>query len=253
MLTIALRYLLPLVMMLTGQAARAADPSVLWKIVHEQCVPNERNRHDPQPCALVAIAGGEQTGYAILKDKVGIAQFLLIPTARNSGIDDPGILAAGMPNFWDLAWQARRFTVARAGSTLPRDALSLAINSSVGRSQDQLHIHIDCVRPDVRAAIARHASEIGSSWAIFPVPLSGHRYRAMRVEQETLNDVNPFHLLAGRDPKIIAELGLHTLVVVGATFGDKEGFVVFDDVANRPAGDFASGEELQDHDCKLAR
>ena len=253
MTKITLRCLIAFAMLLAGQAAGAADPSALWKIVHNQYVPNERNRHDPQPCSMVDMAGGEDNGYAILKDRVGIAQFLLIPTARNSGIDDPRILAPDMPNFWDMAWQGRRFTEARAGSMLPRTALSLAINSSVGRSQDQFHIHIDCVRPDIQAAIADHASEIGSSWSVFPVTLSGHRYRAMRVEQETLDGINPFHLLADGDLKATAELGLHTLVVVGAAFGDKRGFVVFDNVANRLMGDFASGEELQDHDCKLAR
>ena len=36
---------------------------------------------------------------------------------------------------------------------MPRDDISLAVNSVYGRSQNQLHIHIDCVRSDVRNAL----------------------------------------------------------------------------------------------------
>ena len=233
--------------------AQAADPSALWKIVHDRCVPNLKDHGDPKPCALVDVTGGEDKGYAVLKDLVGIAQFLLIPTARNSGIDDPHSLNAGITNYWDHAWQARRFTEARLGAALPRDAVSLAINSSVGRSQDQFHIHIDCIRPDVRDAIRVHANDVKTEWKPFPIRLSGHPYRAIRIERETLDGVDPFRLLVDKDPQTAANIGLHTLVVAGAMWGKQSGFIVFDDVANRLAGDFASGEELQDHDCKIAR
>src|SRR5438874_2670182 len=57
--------------------AGAADPDALWKIVHDRCVPDAQQRGDPAPCAMVDLREGTANGYAVLKDLVGIAQFLL--------------------------------------------------------------------------------------------------------------------------------------------------------------------------------
>jgi CDP-diacylglycerol pyrophosphatase len=235
-------------------AARAADPSALWHIVNDRCVPNEQKDHDPSPCSLVELSDGVDKGYAILKDIVGATQFLLIPTARIGGIEAFSILDPEAPNYWDDAWRARYFVEERAQQPLPREDVSLAINSSVGRSQDQLHIHIDCIRGDVKAALRAHQSDIVGVWTPFPVPLAGHQYQAIRVDGDTLGAVNPFRLLADRDPKIAGNMGKYTLAVVGMTFtGGQPGFVVLGDHADPPAGDRASAEELQDHACAVAQ
>jgi CDP-diacylglycerol pyrophosphatase len=234
-------------------AARAADPSALWHIVNDRCVPHEQHEDDPDPCALVDLTNGVERGYAILKDRVGATQFLLIPTIRTSGIEAFSILDPDAPNYFDLAWRARYFVEERAQEPLPRDDIALAINSSFGRSQNQLHIHIDCVRGDVKVALAAHKAAIRPVWTDFPEPLAGHHYRAIRVDGDYLGSTNPFQLLAGSDPKIAANMGPHTLVVVGMTFdGGQNGFVVLDDHADPATGDRGSGEELQDHDCKVA-
>jgi CDP-diacylglycerol pyrophosphatase len=232
---------------------RAADPSALWKIVNGQCVPHEAAAHDPAPCSLVDLAQGVEKGFVVLKDINGVAQFLLIPTARISGIEDPAILAPGETNYWSPAWQGRHFVEERLHKSLPRDALSLAINSSVGRSQDQLHIHIDCVRPNVRETLNANLDKVGSVWTPFPFLLAGHSYRSIRIDQETLDGIDPFQLLADADPAAKAEMGMHTLVVIGATFPDgRNGFVLLDDHADLLTGDRASGEMLQDHSCAVA-
>jgi CDP-diacylglycerol pyrophosphatase len=234
-------------------AANAADPSALWKIVNGQCVPQEQTERDPAPCSEVDLAQGVQKGFVVLKDIRGVAQFLLIPTARISGIEDPAILAPDATNYWDAAWQARSFVEQRLHTRLPRDAISLAINSSVSRTQNQLHIHIDCIRPDVRDALAANLNKIERVWTPFPVPLAGHTYRSIRIDHETLGAVNPFRVLADSDPPIQGDMGTHTLVLVGEAFGDNtSGFVLLDDHADLAAGDYASGEQLQDHTCALA-
>lgn len=125
--------LLGLALMPAG--ACAADPSALWKIVNGACVPHEEATHTPSPCAEVDLAQGVANGFAILKDIKGDTQFLLIPTARISGIEDPAILAPDAPNYWAHAWDARSFVEDRLHKTLPRNAVSLAINSRDGRSQ----------------------------------------------------------------------------------------------------------------------
>jgi CDP-diacylglycerol pyrophosphatase len=231
----------------------AADPSALWKIVDGKCVPHEAAAHDPSPCSAVDVAGGAEKGFAALKDMYGVAQFLLIPTARISGIEDPAILAPGATNYWNAAWQGRHFVEERLHTALPRDAVSLAINSVYGRSQNQLHIHIDCVRPDVQDALAANLDQVVDTWTVFPTPLAGHSYRSIRIDQPTLEGVDPFRVLADADPRARADMGAHTLVVIGARFRDgRDGFVLLDDHLDLAAGDFASGEQVQDHSCAIA-
>lgn len=240
--------LLALATLLAGVAH--ADPNALWQIVSQRCVPNARDHGQPSPCALVDLANG----YVILKDLVGSTQFLLIPTARVTGIEDKALLAPGAPNYFAEAWHERHFTSDAARRALRRDALSLAINSVYGRTQNQLHIHIDCVAPTVRDAIARNIAAIGDGWASFPEPLAGHRYRAHRVAGDGLAGFDPFTGVADGVPGARAAMDRETIVVVGAILpGGAPGFVVFSDAADPSAGDRGSGEELQDHSCALAR
>ena len=84
-------------------------------------------------------------GVAILKDLVGIAQMLAIPTRRITGIEDPQMLAPDAPPVFAVAWGAKTLVEARLDRALPREAVGLAINSKWARSQDQLHVHVDCM------------------------------------------------------------------------------------------------------------
>jgi len=231
----------------------AADPDALWKIVHDRCVPNTEKTGQPAPCAQIDLDGGAERGYAVLKDLVGVAQFLLIPTARLGGIESPELLASGARNYWVAAWRARDDVEDRLQRTLPRDAIGLAINSASGRSQAQLHIHVDCLREEVRAFLHAHEDEIGPGWTPPSFRLNGHPYRAMRIDGE-LRGADPFKLLADGLPGARESMGSETLVMVGASFADgRDGFYLLADRVDLLAGDRASGEELLDHDCALAR
>jgi len=231
-----------------------ADPDALWKIISEKCLPNEREYGQPAPCAVVDIDGGDVQGYVVLKDRDGDTQYLVMPTAKITGIEDPAVLAANAPNYFADAWLQRRYTIDAAKAALPRNAISLAVNSTFGRSQNQLHIHIDCVRADVRDAVQRQLASIGDKWAPLAEPLAGHRYRAVRVAGEDLDGFNPFKRLADGVPGAREAMGKQTLVVLGAELpGGGPGFVILNDEVNLPVNDRASGEELQDHNCAIAR
>jgi CDP-diacylglycerol pyrophosphatase len=236
-----------------GIGCARADPDAIWNIVHDRCVPDQQQHQDPAPCALVDLAGGEENGYAVLKDISGATQYLLIPTSRISGIGSPAILAPGATNYFAAAWRARDFVDERAGRAVPRDWMSLAINSQAAQTQNQLHIHIDCVRPDVHQALTEHAAEVGTTWAPFPVPLAGHPYRAVALRGDDLDVVNPFTLLAGADADTRADMADQTLVVIGTVDAvGQPGFVILADRRNT-AADTAAGEELQDHSsCRPA-
>jgi CDP-diacylglycerol pyrophosphatase len=225
-----------------------ADPDALWAIVHDRCVPDQEQYGDPAPCVWVNLSSGKQNGYAVLKDIAGTTQYLLIPTSRITGIESPAILAPDATNYFAAAWRARFFVEERARRSLPRDWVSLAINSEVGRSQNQLHIHIDCIRADVHEELTQHAAEISTTWAPFPVPLADHRYSAIGLNGDDLDTVNPFTLLADGIAGARTEMGLETLVVVGAVGPDgSPGFIALARHADAAAGDAATGEVLQDH------
>jgi CDP-diacylglycerol pyrophosphatase len=234
--------------------SRAADPDRLWKYVHDECVPNQQRHADPAPCALVDLKDGVGHGYAIFKDAFGDTQYLLLPTARVTGIESSDLLLPNAPNYFAAAWRERGYVEKAARRTLPRAAISLAINSELRRSQNQLHIHIDCVWSDVQAALQRNLAALGDNWALFPEPLAGHSYRARRVLAEDLDGANPFVLLADGVPYARATMGAQTLIVVGAQFANaKPGFVILDARADIGGGELIKSEELQDHSCAAAR
>jgi CDP-diacylglycerol pyrophosphatase len=190
-------------------------------------------------------------GYAILKDIQGATQLLLIPTNRVTGIEDPQVLAPASPNYWQAAWEARRLFERRAGRPVPREDVGLAVNSLYGRSQNQLHIHIDCVRPEVQSALRTNALQIGPRWSDLNVDLAGRRYRVMGVEGADLGSRDPFKLLAEGDPSARADMGRETLVVIGASFPDgKPGFVLLSDRVDVATLDQGHGEDLLDHKCQ---
>ena len=233
-------------------AACAADSDALWKIINDRCVPGQAQRGDPTPCARVDVANGIAHGTVVLKDRNGIAQYLLMPSAKIPGIESPEILAEDAPNYFAAAWEARDYMNARLPRPLSREATSLAVNSSVGRTQNQLHIHISCLRADIRDALIAQRDAVGDDWAKLPAPLRGHPYQAMRLLGEAMT-ANPFRLLADRVAGAHADMGLRTLVAVGATFADGQpGFLLLTDRADPINNDRASGEELQDHDCAVA-
>jgi CDP-diacylglycerol pyrophosphatase len=254
--------------LLFGSAAgpiRLADPNVLWKIVHGRCMAEFASTGSPSPCVSITLDGGEAHGFAVLKDIRGNTQYLLIPTAKITGIESPQLLAPGATNYMARAWDIRDLSEKRAGHPLPPEDILLAINSRRGRTQDQLHIHVDCIRPDVLAALRKAAPGIGPHWAPLPDTLQGHRYRAMWIDADRLDEENPFKLLAvslGGDPATLpTRMGRHTLALAGSPQPGRPGFVLLDGAAGTgsfrllPGLDFGPGsaEELEDHGCAVAK
>jgi CDP-diacylglycerol pyrophosphatase len=223
--------------------SRSADHDALWKIVHDQCVPDQTSHHDPGPCALVDLA----ERWAVLKDISGKTQFLLIATDRVTGIEDPQILASDAPNYWKAAWDAGRFVQQLAPSALSSDELSLAINAAEARSQSQLHIHVDCIRSDVRDAL--RAMQVGPTWT--RAMIAGQEYETRLVSMDELDHDNLFALVAAHlapDQTMDRE----TMVLVGVTSPDgKSGFEL---LVGRMGvgGNSGGGEVLQDHSCAVA-
>ena len=232
--------------MLSSEAIAAHDRDLLWKIVDDMCIPDMRMRGSPAPCAEVDL----RRGFVVLKAIAGRAQLLLIPTRRITGIEDPQLLSPNVLNYWQAAWETRAMVEQRLGQPVPREAIGLAINSALSRTQDQLHIHVDCLRSDVAAELRVHGDDIGEHWSDLPIPLVRRRYRAMRIMGEDLGSRDPFKLLATGDPLARADMGQQTLVVIGFRSSSAEpGFLLLSRRAEATPGDRAHGEDLLDHRC----
>ena len=222
----------------------------LWRIVHEQCVPDQREHGVPAPCAKVVIGANDQKGFVVLKDRVGVAQHLLMPMIMITGIEDPKVLAPDAGNFFADGWTASSYVQGRLSKPLPRDLTSVAVNSIYGRSQDLLHLHIDCLDPEVRSALSRDAGRITEHWSEPVFILKGHPYQIRWIGGEKLA-VNPFRLLADEVPEAANQMGAWTLALVGAVSPSKgPGFYLIAARADPAKGERASSEELQDHTCR---
>jgi CDP-diacylglycerol pyrophosphatase len=229
-----------------GTPAAAQSRDALREIAQDQCLVHWQQSQLPGPCLRVEIPAdrGAGDGYVVLADRKGGAHFLLIPTRTISGIESADLQRADAPNFFAAAWSARAEIDGAIGRPLPRDWLGMAVNSRHARSQDQLHIHIECLEPQIHAALLASAERLTEDWTPLEVP--GWRLLARRIGSATLGDQDPFKLLAAGLPGAAAAMGDYSLLVAGMTFRSGPGFAVL-------AGTGPGTERLLDSTCSLAR
>ena len=225
------------------------DPNALWRIA-QLCARDQAANHLPAPCLTVDLPAG----CVVLKDRVRGPEVMVIPTARVAGIEDPAVRGPSAPNYWQGAWLARRYVEQFSGRRLPRDDVAMAINSLYGRSQNQLHIHVDCIHRDVKEALAANLGRIGPTWTGFTLDLHDHSYHAMWLPGADLAGRNPFDLLADGDPAARADMSRETLVVAPVTRADGvPGFVLLASKAEHRLIGEGHGESLLDNGCDLLR
>jgi CDP-diacylglycerol pyrophosphatase len=218
----------------------------LRHIVLSQCLPHWLQQHDASPCLRVWVpASGTQDGYALLADGKGGAHLLLIPLRRLVGIESPELLQPDAPNYFAAAWQAREQLAARATHALAFDAVGLAINSRYSRTQDQLHIHIECQGAALHAALMQEAAQLNEQW--MSLQIGGDTYYARSVKGAALERVDPFALLNGQIAAARGHMGRYTLVVAGVRLPDGPGFAL---LARRAV--LHGGEALLDSTCAVA-
>ena len=231
----------------SGQSQDSSDPGrdALRQIVQNQCVVDWIQQQDPAPCERVFLANDkfEGSGYAILPDKKGAAHYLLIPTQTMRGEDSDELLDPDMPNYFAEAWKARDVITKFVGHPVARTAIGLAVNNAHSRTQNQFHIHIDCLRKDVADSLHAAADRLTQAWA--PIDLLGSTYQAMRIDALNLDGTSPFDLLAQMSPDVRHHMGEYTVVIAGMQYKSGAGFVML-------TGTGATGELLLDSSCAVA-
>jgi len=225
---------------LFAAAASCANRDALREIVQDQCVAHWREQHSAAPCVEIHLddAAHAESGYAVLADRKGGAHFLLIPTRTISGIESPTLEEPGAPSYFRAAWRARAQLDGVIGRQVPTRLVGLAVNPLHARGQDQLHIHIECLRADVYETLARQAGHISSSWS--PLTLGGASYWVRSIP-DNLDVEDPFKVLASHPPEADHGMSDYTLVVTGTPTEDR-GFLML-------ASASAAGELLLDSSC----
>ncbi|SEJ03414.1 CDP-diacylglycerol diphosphatase [Paraburkholderia diazotrophica] len=220
----------------------AADPNALWSIVNRQCVPVARATGGPGFCTSVDLS----KRYAILKDINGNTQYLLIPTDRVMGIESPSVLDIHAPEYWADAWNARQYVGSRIGLTFPPNQLGLEINSKYRRTQQQLHIHMDCMQDGIIKNLAHYRTAEPGKWHW--TTLDGNRYRVMRILSLT-GDSDPFRIVA-RDRQGSDAMAQQTILVTGAGPSESDGWLVVNSGLELDDGS-GTAEGLLDHSCEI--
>jgi CDP-diacylglycerol pyrophosphatase len=231
---------------IVSASATAENRNALRDIVEDQCLVHWRQSHSASPCRRVELpeANGAKDGYAVLADRKGGAHFLVIPTRTISGIESSALQEADAPNFFDGAWSARAELDGVVGHAVPRQLVGMAVNSRNARSQDQLHIHIECLQPLIRSSLQQSAERLTDAWS--PIDVPGWRLLARSVRSERLGPVDPFKLLAAGLAGPENSLGDYSLLVAGMNFEAGPGFIVL-------AGTGPGTERLLDSTCALAK
>lgn len=234
--------------------SRFLDPDALWKIVNGQCVPEQQRQAERRHCAEVDISKGVDRGFAVLKDNAPTKpyNYLLIPTKRITGIEDATLLAPGAENYFEHAWAARSYPGAILKRDLDWNMVALAVNSAKDRSQNQLHIHVSCVRAGIRSALKDNEAKLSEGWVPLKPTASDPSYLVFRLKRDNLSGFNPFQAVADGIPEARAAMGFQTIVVVGAVFRDgSRGFYILS--RRREDGAPAHGEDLIDPTCQLVK
>ncbi|WP_179046767.1 CDP-diacylglycerol diphosphatase [Nostoc sp. TCL26-01] len=224
--------------------SQPSDRDYLWKKV-QTCIKNQQDKNNPSPCLYVDL----QKKYAVANGSHQV-EYLLLPTNKVSGIDDPQILKQNSPNYWQYTWEkANEYIPQKESKVKYRNQIGLAINSQESRMQDQLHIHMSCIDKDVsfRLDKAEQNKQITSQWTQTPnISLKGHQYSVKILENDSLKYNNPFHLVA----KIVtpSEMGHQSIAIAGRK---KQGFYIIKDQSQGLHK--AAAEELLDENCQTQK
>lgn len=229
-------------------AAAAPDPSrdVLWAAL-KTCVLAKRLANRTFPCLSVDLGDADRPGSAVLRAPGEPTHSVVMPTDTVAGLEAPVLRGPRGAAYWRAALAARPLVSDVLKGKLSPAEVALAVNSARGRSQDQLHIHLDCLKPSVLKAVRAHGRQVRHTWSRFPVPLAGDRYYALRVPEAEAAQFNPFaalHTLPGARP----DLHRTSFAALATPPGDPEpGYIL---LAYRAPS--ASAEDVMDHSCRLA-
>jgi CDP-diacylglycerol pyrophosphatase len=224
----------------------AAERGLLWSVI-QVCITNHQLTGASFPCLDVNTNQGLAKGFATLRAPLARTHIIVSPTMRIIGIEAPELQLPDAANYFEDAWEARRYVIETAERPLKDADIGLAINSRPGRSQDQLHIHVDCLRRRYAQQVRLHDSAVRSDrWSRLPFAFRGRYYWALLLNSADLEQVNIFRTAATLLQTSPGRMEDMTLVVVPRLGA---GFYLLADQYTPGAMGKGHGEFLLDHAC----
>lgn len=235
---------------LVASAAPAIDSRSALTTVLKTCEVSYKLSGGSFPCLKVVEGANPLSSYAVLREPLADQRTILSPLAEIAGIEDPRLLLPDAPNFFAMAWNERALVVPKSRDQW--DNVALAINASVNRTQDHLHIHMGCLAPDVIKAL--DTAKVSSvDFRRLSVKLGRTIYWARFIPADDLSHINPFKLVA--DGVFLAHrfMGGVTIGVIGGERNGKRGFFILANTMGPKPDHYASAESLIDPSCERER
>jgi len=221
-----------------GGAGFALRQQALWAVTRA-CVADFSATGAAFPCLAVEAD-------AVLIRPFWTPDLILVPTRKLIGVEDPFLQSPEAPPYFAAAWAAR----ASLRSAEWED-VALVVNPAVARSQAQLHIHIGCLRPAIREALARVGPQAPTdAWAPLPEIVPHIVFWGRRVAKADLDGVAPFReaaqALADRAP----DRARLTIAVAGLRVEGARQFLLLASYAGAPHSWWpVSAENMVDTRC----
>jgi CDP-diacylglycerol pyrophosphatase len=231
-------------------AAQAAvtygSRGALWKVI-QACLVDHALTGAAFPCLEVNVSSGNERGYVILRPPLSGSGLILTPTRRIVGVEDPSLEALDAPNYFEDAWNARKFLEDPRQKPLVRDGVVLAVNSRQSRTQDQLHIHIGCLSSSAKRTVRAFAPKLlENHWISLGRPFHGLEFWGRLLVRDNLVGVNPFRLAVEAWPDRFEDKSQLTIAVAGIELSDgRDGFVLLASYHN-PRGEYSVEDFLDD-------
>ncbi|MDR0806768.1 MAG: CDP-diacylglycerol diphosphatase [Enterobacteriaceae bacterium] len=232
----------------------------LWNIISQQCISQQQlNQIQIIPCLNSELSSDASRGFVIFKDRKGPLHFLLIPTERIKGVEDKRLLNPDTPDYFMTAWDYRSYLSKQSGKRIPRDVVSLAINSAWGRSQDQLHIHVSCVKPEIKAQLESQLDKFSEKWTPVPYGINNHNYIARTLTEEQFQQMSLIRRVAAELPDAAKNMGEYGIALVAYNkkdFKNKTSVPMYLMLVNKVdllGLNLGYAEEIQDYQCDLVK
>jgi CDP-diacylglycerol pyrophosphatase len=225
--------------------------SALW-IVELTCLFDHKTTGLPFPCLEVDERSGSGRGVAILRAPFERSHIVVMPIVRVTGVEDPSLVEADSPNYFKAAWEARHFVQSELKHSPAGFELGMAVNSKVTRSQDQLHIHVDCVKRRIRLKLAEQLPLYPlNRWQRSGLVFEGLSYWVMRMDDESFEKKNVFRLVQ-QVPGFEANMFLTNLAFVSVANQNGGQTMVLLVAQSDPRPDIlqSTSEDLLDHACR---
>ena len=206
-------------------AAQAGARNQLWPVVRT-CASAYRMLGVAFPCLAVDLPGGDlDRGYAVLRP-LRSDDLILSPTRQTPGVEDPFLQSP------EAATLRRGLACARVSQRPGRKPASARRRRARGRFReyalaDQLHIHIGCLRSDVRRFLDQAAQRMPLyDWSRVGPGLGRQVYYGVRVRASDFDKLKLFRLAAHGFAGAAENPGGLMILVVGAQVKGEDDFLI---------------------------